>query len=149
MAVTDDMVCFAVYSSARATTQAYRNLLKPWGLTYAQYLVLVVLWVEGDQSVSALGEHLQLDSGTLSPLLRRMETSGLVVRHRRDRDERIVIVTLTGRGHELRTELAELPARIAGGTGLPDRAAADSLVETLHHLNDSMRAAGAAPLDEP
>ena len=147
MAATDDMVCFAVYASARATTQAYRALLAPWGLTYAQYLVLVVLWTEGDQSVSDLGEHLQLDSGTLSPLLRRMEASGLVLRERRDRDERVVTVTLTERGRELRVELAGLPARIAAGTGLPDRAAADSLIETLHHLNLSMRSASAAPLD--
>lgn len=146
MAATDEMVCFAVYASARATTQAYRALLAPWGLTYVQYLVLVTLWTEGDQSVSALGARLQLDSGTLSPLLRRMETSGLVSRERRDRDERVVTVVLTERGRDLRAELAGLPARIAAGTGLPDRAAADSLVETLHHLNLSMRAAGAAPL---
>lgn len=147
MAATDEMVCFAVYASARATTQAYRSLLAPWGLTYVQYLVLVTLWTEGDQSVSDLGAHLQLDSGTLSPLLRRMEASGLVSRERRDRDERVVTVTLTERGHDLRVELAGLPARIAAGTGLPDRATAESLIETLHHLNLSMRAAGAAPLD--
>ena len=148
MAATDDMVCFAVYASARATTQAYRALLAPWGLTYAQYLVLVILWTEGDQSVSDLGEHLQLDSGTLSPMLRRMETAGVVLRERRDRDERIVTVTLTDRGRALRAELAGLPARIAQGTGLPDRAAADSLIETLHHLGSSMRSAAESPLDE-
>ena len=147
MAATDEMVCFAVYASARAITQAYRALLAPWGLTYAQYLVLVMLWTEGDQSVSDLGAHLQLDSGTLSPLLRRMESSGLVSRERRNRDERVVTVALTERGHDLRDELAGLPARIAAGTGLPDRAAAESLVETLHRLNLSMRAAGAVPLD--
>lgn len=142
------MVCFAVYASARATTQAYRTLLAPWGLTYAQYLVLVLLWTEGDRSVSDLGEHLQLDSGTLSPLVRRMEASGLVRRERRDRDQRIVTVALTERGRGLRSELAGLPARIAAGTGLPDRASADSLIETLHHLGSSMRSAAQSPLDE-
>ena len=83
MAVTDEMVCFSLYAATRATTQAYRSLLEPWGLTYPQYLVLVTLWLEGDQTVSSLGEHLQLDSGTLSPLLKRMEQGGLVRRERR------------------------------------------------------------------
>jgi DNA-binding MarR family transcriptional regulator len=77
-----------------------------------------------------------------------MEDSGLVLRERRDRDQRIVTVTLTERGRGLRSELAGLPARIAAGTGLPDRAAADSLIEALHHLNASMRSAAEAPLDE-
>ena len=73
MTTTDEMVCFSLYAASRATTQAYRALLEPWGLTYGQYLVLVVLWSEGEQSVSALGEALQLESGTLSPMLLRME----------------------------------------------------------------------------
>lgn len=144
--MTDEMVCFAVYSAARSTTQAYRALLEPWGLTYPQYLVLVVLWVEGDSSVTTLCERLRLDSGTVSPLLRRMERAGLVRRERREADERVVTVTLTERGTRLREELADLPDRIAAGTGLPDRPAADALLDTLHHLDDSMRAAASQPL---
>lgn len=97
MSVTDEMVCFSLYAATRATTQAYRTLLDPWGLTYPQYLVLVTLWVEGDQTVSSLGEHLQLDSGTLSPLLKRMEQADLVRRERRSTDERVVTVTCVSR----------------------------------------------------
>ena len=72
MAIVDDMVCFSLYSASRATTRAYTELLAPWQLTYTQYLVLVSLWTEGDKPVREIGEMLQLDSGTLSPLLRRL-----------------------------------------------------------------------------
>ncbi|MDJ0348360.1 MarR family transcriptional regulator [Cryobacterium sp. PH29-G1] len=140
MSVTDEMVCFSLYAAARATTQAYRSLLEPWKLTYPQYLVLVTLWIEGDQTVSSLGEHLQLDSGTLSPLLRRMEHAGLVRRERRHTDERVVTVTIDDRGRELRTELAHIPSTIAAGTGLPDSQAAAALIKTLQHLTETMHA---------
>ncbi len=145
MPVTDEMVCFSLYAATRATTQAYRHLLEPWGLTYPQYLVLVTLWIEGDQSVSSLGEHLQLDSGTLSPLLRRMEEGGLVRRERQASDERVVTVTVGSRGLELRTELAHIPARIASGTGLANERSAADLIETLQHLTATMRAVSAPP----
>jgi MarR family transcriptional regulator, organic hydroperoxide resistance regulator len=141
--VTDEMVCFSLYAATRATTQAYRALLEPWGLTYPQYLVLVTLWIEGDQSVSGLGDHLQLDSGTLSPLLRRMEQTGLVRRERRSTDERVVTVTLGERGRSIRAELAHVPATIAAGTGLPDERAAADLIATLHRLTETMHAAAA------
>ena len=140
MSVTDEMVCFSLYAASRATTNAYRNLLKPWNLTYPQYLVLATLWIEGDQTVSSLGEHLQLDSGTLSPLLRRMEHAGLVTRDRLDPDERIVTVTVTQRGSLLRSELAHIPPTIAAGTGLPDHQAATALIHTLHRLTETMHA---------
>lgn len=145
MAVTDEMVCFSLYAATRATTQAYRALLEPWGLTYPQYLVLVTLWVEGDQTVSSLGEHLQLDSGTLSPLLRRMEQSDLVRRERLPGDERVVTVTIGDHGRDLRAELAHIPARIAAGTGLPTELSAAALINTLQHLTETMRAASAHP----
>ncbi|WP_433953212.1 MarR family winged helix-turn-helix transcriptional regulator [Curtobacterium flaccumfaciens] len=141
MPVTDEMVCFSLYAASRATTQAYRTMLEPWGLTYPQYLVLVTLWVEGDQTVSSLGEHLQLDSGTLSPLLRRMEQSDLVRRERRSTDERVVTVTVGDRGRELRSELSGIPARIAAGMGLADERAAAELIATLHRLTETMHAA--------
>ncbi|GAA1963976.1 MarR family winged helix-turn-helix transcriptional regulator [Agromyces allii] len=141
MAVTDEMVCFSLYAASRATTQAYRALLEPWGLTYPQYLVLVTLWREGEQTVSSLGEHLQLDSGTLSPLLRRMEVSGLVRRERRATDERIVNVVIGSRGTELRAELEHIPAQIAAGTGLGTTEAAASLIRTLQQLTATMQAA--------
>ncbi|GAB3582280.1 MarR family transcriptional regulator [Leifsonia lichenia] len=143
MPVTDEMVCFSLYAATRATTQAYRTLLEPWGITYPQYLVLVTLWIEGDQTVSSLGDHLQLDSGTLSPLLRRMEQAGLVSRERRLPDERVVTITIGDRGRELRPELAHIPARIAAGTGLPDEQSAAALIGTLHHLTETMHAVSA------
>jgi DNA-binding MarR family transcriptional regulator len=143
MPVTDEMVCFSLYAATRATTQAYRSLLEPWGLTYPQYLVLVTLWIEGDQTVTSLGDHLQLDSGTLSPLLRRMEKAGLVSRERRHADERVVTVTIGDRGRELRPELSHIPARIAAGTGLPDEQSAAALIDTLHQLTETMHAVSA------
>ncbi|MBT2501736.1 MarR family winged helix-turn-helix transcriptional regulator [Curtobacterium sp. ISL-83] len=149
MPVTDEMVCFSLYAASRATTQAYRTLLEPWGLTYPQYLVLVTLWIEGDQTVSSLGEHLQLDSGTLSPLLRRMEQAGLVRRERRSADERVVTVTIGARGTALRPELAHIPARIAGGTGLPDQQAASELIATLQRLTETMHAAATPAVPTP
>ena len=148
MPVTDEMVCFSLYAATRATTQAYRTMLEPWGLTYPQYLVLVTLWVEGDQTVSSLGDHLQLDSGTLSPLLRRMEQADLVHRERRSTDERVVTVTTGERGRSLRAELADIPGRIAAGTGLPDADAAAELIQTLQRLTETMHAA-AAPTPAP
>ncbi|MCC8909003.1 MULTISPECIES: MarR family winged helix-turn-helix transcriptional regulator [unclassified Curtobacterium] len=141
MPVTDEMVCFSLYAASRATTQAYRTLLEPWGLTYPQYLVLVTLWIEGDQTVSGLGDHLQLDSGTLSPLLRRMEQSDLVRRERRSTDERVVTITLGDRGRSIRGELAHIPSTIAAGMGLPDEHAATELIATLHRLTETMHAA--------
>lgn len=135
------MVCFSLYAASRATTQAYRAMLEPWGVTYPQYLVLVTLWVEGEQTVSTLGERLQLDSGTLSPLLRRMESSGLVRRERRSPDDRVVTVTLGERGIELRSELAHIPGQIAAGTGLADPNAARELIDTLHRLTATMHSA--------
>jgi DNA-binding MarR family transcriptional regulator len=149
MPVTDEMVCFSLYAATRATTQAYRALLEPWGLTYPQYLVLVTLWVEGDQTVSSLGDHLQLDSGTLSPLLKRMEQADLVRRERRSDDERVVTVTPGERGSTLRTELAHVPAAIAAGTGLTDERSAAELIATLHRLTETMHRAAAASPAQP
>ena len=149
MPVTDEMVCFSLYAATRATTQAYRSLLEPWGLTYPQYLVLVTLWMEGDQTVGSLGDRLQLDSGTLSPLLRRMEAAGLVRRERRLADERVVTVTVADRGRELRSELAHIPGAIAAGTGLPDGEAAAALIQTLHHLTETMHAVSAPAPNAP
>ena len=136
--VTDRMVCFALYSAARATTQAYRSLLEPWGLTYPQYLVLATVWVEGPQSVKGLGERMQLDSGTLSPLLTRMERDGLVVRGRSEADARVVEVRTTERGDALRSELRHVPAAVARGLGLTDAASGEQLLATLHAITASM-----------
>lgn len=139
MAIVDDMVCFSLYSATRATTRAYTELLAPWGLTYTQYLVLVVLWAEGAQTVQQLGELLQLDSGTLSPLVRRMEEKELLLRSRQQQDQRVVTISASQRAMELRAELAHIPLAIAHGTGLPDRESARDFIATLQRLTLSMR----------
>jgi DNA-binding MarR family transcriptional regulator len=139
MSVVDEMVCFSLYSATRATTRAYSELLAPWDLTYPQYLVLVVLWREGSKSVHELGEMLQLDSGTLSPLLRRMESKDLVVRTRETKDQRIVTIAATAHAAQMREELGHVPALIARCFGLPDLAAARELIATLQQLTTTMR----------
>jgi DNA-binding MarR family transcriptional regulator len=139
MPAVDSLVCFALYAASRTTTQAYRVLLDPWDLTYPQYLALVTLWSDGDQTVSGLGEALQLDSGTLSPMLARMENAGYVTRERRADDERVVTVSLTPRGREMRDELAHVPRCIAVGSGIADADSAHELIQALQQLTVAMR----------
>lgn len=139
MPAVDSLVCFALYAASRTTTQAYRVLLDPWDLTYPQYLALVTLWSDGDQTVSGLGEALQLDSGTLSPMLARMENAGYVTRERRADDERVVTVSLTPRGREMRDELAHVPRCIAVGSGIADADSAHELIRALQQLTVAMR----------
>ncbi len=102
----DDMLCFSLYAASRTVTQAYRAALAPHDLTYPQFLVSVALHRFGEQSVSDLGATMQLDSGTLSPLLKRLESRGFIARERRSADERIVMISLTAAGQELRREVA-------------------------------------------
>ena len=106
-------LCFDLYAASRAVTKAYRPLLDPLGLTYPQYLVLLVLWEHDSRTVKALGQALQLDSGTLSPLLKRLESAGLIQRQRRSDDEREVEVGLTAAGAALKERAASVPAAIA------------------------------------
>src|SRR2546421_11876312 len=115
----EQLTCFALYAASRAVIGAYRPLLDEAGITYPQYLVLLVLWQRGPQPVKALGAALQLDSGTLSPLLKRLEQAGLVTRERRPGDERSVLVTLTPAGTELESRARDLPRRAACAAGLP------------------------------
>lgn len=111
----DTMLCFALYSASHATSQAYRALLAPWSLTYTQYLVLVLV-ADGDElSIGELGSRMRLDSGTLSPLIRRLEQRGLVSRERGTTDERVVTVSVTPSGRELYAELAEAVRCVAAG----------------------------------
>jgi DNA-binding MarR family transcriptional regulator len=109
----EELTCFALYAASRAVIQAYRPLLDEAGVTYPQYLVLLVLWQRGPQPVKALGTALQLDSGTLSPLLKRLEAAGLVRRDRQSGDERSVLVTLTPAGAALEARARDIPRRAA------------------------------------
>ncbi len=112
----DHQLCFALYAASLAMTKAYKPLLAPLGLTYPQYLVLLVLW-EGDGiTVSQLGDRLALDSGTLTPLLKRLEALGLLQRLRDLADERRVLLRLTPSGRALRAQAVAVPQTIAGAT---------------------------------
>lgn len=113
----DRQVCFALYSASLAMTKLYKPLLAPLGLTYPQYLVMLVLWQDNGLMVSQLGERLLLDSGTLTPLLKRLEVAGLVQRLRDTADERRVLVQLTAAGRALRTRAGRVPAAVALATG--------------------------------
>jgi DNA-binding MarR family transcriptional regulator len=111
-AVLEDQLCFALYAASRAMTARYRPLLDAVGLTYPQYLVMMLLWEEDNQTVGQLGARLSLDSGTLSPLLKRLTTAGLVTRHRRVEDERSVAIALTDAGRALRDKAGEISEEI-------------------------------------
>ncbi|MEE6257184.1 MarR family winged helix-turn-helix transcriptional regulator [Plantactinospora sonchi] len=133
-------VCFPLYAASRALTDLYRPILDEFGLTYPQYLVLLVLWEEPDrpQTVKRIGECLQLDSGTLSPLLKRLERAGLLTRRRAARDERSVEIALTGAGRGLRDRVTDVPHRVAGATGLSE-AELTNLRDTLDRIIRSVR----------
>jgi DNA-binding MarR family transcriptional regulator len=113
----DNQLCFALYSASLAMTKLYRPLLAPLGLTYPQYIVMLALWEEDGQTVSALGEKLALDSGTLTPLLKRLETQGALSRERDAADERRVIVRLTPAGRRLKLQARKVPPQIVRATG--------------------------------
>ncbi|MEO7150608.1 MAG: MarR family transcriptional regulator [Burkholderiaceae bacterium] len=114
----DNQLCFALYSASLAMTKLYKPVLVPLGLTYPQYLTLLALWERDGQGVSELGERLYLDSGTLTPLLKRMEASGWLLRRRSTDDERRVMVYLTERGQALRSQARKVPHVLAGMTGI-------------------------------
>lgn len=109
----DRQLCFALYSSSRAMTRIYKPLLTPLGLTYPQYLVMLVLWETEGLSVSQLGQRLSLDSGTLTPLLKRLEALGHLERRRASDDERRVDIFLTPRGRKLREPALDIPGQLA------------------------------------
>jgi DNA-binding MarR family transcriptional regulator len=135
----DRQLCFALYSASRAMTAAYRPILTDLNLTYPQYLVLLVLWEEGRVTVGRLGERLQLDSGTLSPLLKRLEANGFVRRERSLDDERLVDVTLTPAGRRLERKAQCIPEQLFSSTGMTEKQAAD-LRDAVRHLTDALTA---------
>ena len=135
----DSQLCFALYSASRAMTAAYRPILADLNLTYPQYLVLLVLWEDERVTVRRLGERLQLDSGTLSPLLKRLESHGLVRRERSRDDERLVEVTLTAAGRRLEERAQCIPAELGAATGMTAPQAAD-LRDAVRQLADALSA---------
>ena len=116
----DRQVCFPLYAASNLLNRLYRPILADLGLTYPQYLVMLVLWQQAPQTVGALGEMLYLDSGTLTPLLKRMETAGLVSRTRDAEDERRVLIGLTDKGRALRSAAENVPAALAAGLNIDE-----------------------------
>lgn len=108
----DNQICFAIYASSREITKLYRPLLQDIGLTYTQYVTMLALWEKDNVTVSELGNRLYLDSGTLTPLLKKLEAAGLVQRTRDRNDERSVLVTLTAQGEALREKALDIPNQL-------------------------------------
>ncbi len=127
----DLQVCFPLYAATNLIGRLYRPVLAKLSLTYPQYLVMLVLWEGEPQTVGSLGARLYLDSGTLTPLLKRMEAAGLVTRRRDERDERRVQIDLTGKGRELRKSAVHVPQTMADGY---EGEGLEELRETVRHL---------------
>lgn len=113
-----EQLCFDLYAASRAVTAAYRPALTELGITYPQYLVLIVLWEHESLTVREMGEHLRLDHGTLTPLLKRMEAGGLVERRRDNVDERFVVVSLAAKGESLRQHAERIHCDMVDQLGL-------------------------------
>ena len=136
----DNQLCFPLYAAARKVVNEYNPLLKPYGLTYTQYIVFLALWEkeEGKAKVGCLGKRLYLDCGTLSPLLKKMEESGWISRCRCKADERVVYVSLTDAGWAMREELKGIPEKV-GKCMTMKQEDAIQLYTLLHRLLDAMQ----------
>lgn len=136
----DNQLCFALYAASRAMVQAYRPALEALGVTYPQYLVLLVLWERDDLPLKEIGRRLQLDSGTLTPLLKRIEARGLVTRVRDEADERSRRIRLTKAGRALEAEAPSVPASLlCRFDGAPPLDEIIALREELHRLTQLLR----------
>ena len=110
----ENQLCFPLYACAKEVIRRYTPLLEPLGLTYTQYIAMMVMWEHKSISIKDMSKLLLLDSGTLTPMLKKMEKAGLIVRKRSEEDERIVIVSITERGEELKVRAEEVPEKMAG-----------------------------------
>ncbi|MCJ0976952.1 MarR family winged helix-turn-helix transcriptional regulator [Rhodococcus sp. ARC_M12] len=139
----DRQVCFALYSASRATTAVYRPMLEELGVTYPQYLVLLVLWEKDGRGVKDICAELDLDTGTLSPMLKRLEGLGFIERRRLSTDERRVEIHLTETGSAMRAKALDIPRKLAEKTGMNVddlvklKESLDALTSALHHTDSS------------
>ena len=134
----ENQLCFPLYAAARNVTGLYTPWLKPLGLTYTQYIVLLVLWEKDGISVTEIGERLKLDNGTLSPLLKKLEQAGYLSRQRSHEDERVVTIRLTEAGKDLQEKAKDVPLKVAGCIDLlPEKAR--TLYALLHELMDNQK----------
>jgi DNA-binding MarR family transcriptional regulator len=138
----EDQLCFSIYAAQHAFTRFYKPLLEPLGLTYPQYLVLLALWEEDGLPLKSIGGRLGLDSGTLTPLLKRMEEAGLVSRARDAGDERQVLVGLTAKGRRLEAKAAAFPAQI-GAAASCSAGELTALRKLMFRLRDDLERAAA------
>lgn len=133
----DAQLCFPLYAASRAVIRQYHPYLSELDLTYTQYIAMMALWESAPQSIKELGERLRLDTGTLTPLLKAMEKKGLVRRSRSEKDERSVLISLTGSGEALREKARAVPEQVGACIPLaPERAR--QLYELLYELLDNM-----------
>lgn len=140
----DNQLCFALYSASLAMTKLYKPYLDALGLTYPQYLALLVLWERDGITVSSLGERLNLDSGTLTPLLKRMQAAGWLTRQRSQEDERRVQVLLTDAGRALQQQAAHIPACVMAHSGL-DLPTLVALTSQIKDLRAGLQSANPSP----
>lgn len=140
----ENQLCFPLYAAAKEVVRLYTPHLAPLGLTYTQYIAMMVLWQEKSLSIKALGQRLYLDTGTLTPLLKKLEGKGYLVRRRDEADERSVLVTVTQQGMDLREAVAEVPARVGACIPLPP-AQAQALHAMLHGILDRLKPGVAKP----
>ena len=134
----ENQLCFPLYAAAREVVKRYHPFLSEIGLTYTQYVALMVLWEYGQVSVKTLGEKLHLDSGTLTPMLKELEKKGILTRMRSKEDERVLLVTLTPEGEKLKEKAVEIPAKMAGCIKMEPEEAA-TLYGLLYRLLDGMK----------
>ncbi len=135
----DNQICFPLYVCAKEVIRRYKPFLDALDLTYTQYISMMALWEYRSLSVKELGQKLSLDSGTLTPMLKALEKKGYVRRERSENDERIVIISLTEKGEQLRDEAGNIPGKISSCIDLPDEDAR-TLYEILHRLMDNLAA---------
>ncbi len=136
----ENQLCFPLYACSRRIVSRYAPLFKPLGITYTQYIVFLALWEEDGQSVGELCRRLYLDSGTLTPLLKKMEEAGFLTRSRSSRDERVVLVTLTDKGRALKEQAKDIPGQVGSCIPLSPEEAA-TLYTLLHKVMDGLEQA--------
>ena len=129
----ESQLCFPLYACAKEIVRRYNPLLEPLGLTYTQYIAMMVMWEHKSISVKEMGKLLFLDSGTLTPMLKKMEKAGLIRRKRSEDDERVVIVTITEKGEKLHDDASQVPVRMSGCVTLETEEAMQ-LYNLLHKL---------------
>ncbi|MCM3772900.1 MULTISPECIES: MarR family winged helix-turn-helix transcriptional regulator [Priestia] len=133
----ENQLCFSIYATSREITKVYKPLLDKLGVTYPQYLALLVLWEHETLSVKKMGELLYLDSGTLTPMLKRMQDQELVIRQRSNEDERVVFISLTEKGKKLRDKACHIPEEVFSMTN-KSQGELEKLKETLQELLQSL-----------